>query len=62
MDADEADGALIIKHILGDDQQKVVSNLRKKTGLTTAQVNTTLNTIAPYLLSSLSNATTVATQ
>ena len=60
--ADEDDGAKIIGHILGDDQAKVVKNLAKETGLTTSQVNKTLSTIAPYLLSSLSNATTSATK
>lgn len=55
-EVDLDDGAKIIRHILGDDQTKVVKNLAKETGMSNDQVNTTLNTIAPYLLSSLSTA------
>ncbi|MBR0385859.1 MAG: DUF937 domain-containing protein [Erysipelotrichaceae bacterium] len=61
-EADEDDGSKIIAHILGNDQTKVVNNLSRETGLTTSQVNKTLSTIAPYLLSSLSTATTTATK
>ncbi len=58
--ADVTDGSKIIAHILGNDQSKVVSNLAQETGMTADQVNSTLSTIAPYLLSSLSNATNTA--
>ena len=56
--ADTDDGAKIIGHILGKDQNAVVSNLAQQSGATTAEVNSILNSIAPALLSSLSTATT----
>ena len=59
-DADEADGAKIIDHILGKDKNKVVNSLASETGLTSNQVSSTLSNIAPALLSGLSAATTSA--
>ena len=56
--ADTTDGNKIISHILGNDQNKVVDDLASQTGLNTTQVNNTLSTVAPALLSSLSAATT----
>ncbi|MBR4421738.1 MAG: DUF937 domain-containing protein [Erysipelotrichaceae bacterium] len=58
--ADEVDGAKIIAHILGQDQNTVLANLGKETGLTTAQVNSVLSNIAPALLNSLGTATNTA--
>ncbi|MBO7676286.1 MAG: DUF937 domain-containing protein [Erysipelotrichaceae bacterium] len=55
--ADETDGAKIIAHILGADQKNVVNTLAQQSGITTGQVNTVLNLIAPALLNSLSTAT-----
>jgi len=56
--ADDTDGAKIIGHILGQDQNAIVSNLANQTGLNSNQVNAVLNNIAPALLNSLSTATT----
>lgn len=55
--ADTVDGAKIIGHILGADQNTVVNNLAKESGATTNEVNSILNSIAPALLSSLSTVT-----
>ncbi len=55
--ADSDDGAKIIAHILGKDQNTIVNTLAHNCNLTTAQVNSVLNNIAPALLSSLSTAT-----
>ena len=56
--ADDTDGAKIIGHILGQDQNAIVSNLANQTGLDAKEVNAVLNNIAPALLNSLSTATT----
>ena len=58
--ADEDDGAKIIAHILGQDQNTVLSNLAHETGLTSSQVNSVLSNIAPALLNSLGTATNTA--
>lgn len=55
--ADAVDGAKIIGHILGQDQNTVINNLAKESGASAAEVNTILSNIAPALLSSLSTAT-----
>jgi len=55
--ADTTDGAKIIAHILGGDQNTVVSNLAKESGASAAEVNSLLNSIAPALLNSLGTAT-----
>ena len=60
--ADTNDGAAIINHILGKDKDDVVSGLASQTGATSTQVNNTLSTIAPALLSGLSAVTTSASQ
>ena len=52
--ADDTDGAKIIGHILGQDQNAIVSNLANQTGLNAKEVNAVLNNIAPALLNSLS--------
>lgn len=57
-DADVDDGAKIIAHILGKDQKDVVSALSQQANISTQQVNSVLNSIAPALLNSLSTATT----
>ena len=59
--ADTNDGAKIIAHILGQDQNAIVNNLAKESNLTTSEVNSVLNSIAPALLNSLSTATTATT-
>ena len=58
--ADEDDGAKIIAHILGQDQNTILSNLASQTGLSANQVNSVLSNIAPALLNSLGTATTTA--
>lgn len=58
--ADTDDGAKIIAHILGQDQNAIVSNLAKESNLSAKEVNSVLNSIAPALLNSLSTATTTA--
>ena len=56
--ADSTDGAKIIAHILGKNQNSVISSLAKETGLSSKEVNSVLNAIAPALLNSLNTATT----
>ncbi|MBR0137762.1 MAG: DUF937 domain-containing protein [Erysipelotrichaceae bacterium] len=55
--ADTDDGAKIIAHILGQDQNTIVNNLAKESNLSSSDVNAVLNSIAPALLNSLSAAT-----
>ena len=55
--ADTVDGAKIIAHILGGDQNTVINNLAKESGATTNEVASVLNSIAPALLNSLGTAT-----
>lgn len=59
-DADEEDGAKIVNHILGSDASSVISSLAGSSGLNSSQVQTTLNNIAPALMSGLSAATGAA--
>ena len=59
-DADDADGAAIMNHILGDNTASVTDGLAQQTGLSNDQISTTLNSIAPAILSELSAATTQA--
>ena len=61
-EVDEEDGAKIIGHILGNDQDKVVSSLSKETGLSAGDVSKGLGASAPALLTGLSAATTSARQ
>lgn len=56
--ADDTDGAKIIGHILGKDQNTIISSLAKESGASVNEVNSILNNIAPALLNSLSTATT----
>ena len=56
--ADTTDGAKIIAHILGGDQNTVIGNLAKESGATPKEVAAVLNSIAPALLNSLGTATT----
>ncbi len=60
--ADAKDGAAILNHIFGKDYPSVVSNLMQQTGMTQQQVTAALANAAPALMSSLSAATTSATQ
>ena len=55
-EVDENDGAKIIRHILGNDEEKVVRDLSEETGLKTEEVTRGLASIAPALLSGLSAA------
>ena len=59
-EVDEEDGAKIIGHILGNDQEKVVTTLAKETGLQSAEVTKGLGALAPALLTGLAAATTSA--
>ncbi len=59
-EADTDDGAKIIGHILGDEQESTVRSLANDSGLSTAQVSSVLSMIAPALLSGVSAATTSA--
>ena len=61
-DADEEDGGKIVRHILGDQSEKVVNALSKETQLNTDQVNRALSDIAPALMSGLSAATNSASK
>lgn len=52
--ADSADGAKILKHILGGDLGSVLGSLSKETGMEEAQVESALDNMAPALMSELS--------
>ena len=52
-EADEEDGGKIVKHILGDDDKKVVQSLSAETGMSTGEVTRGLSGMAPLLLSVL---------
>ncbi len=56
-DADVEDGQKIIGHILGDDQDQVVDELSRESGVDAGDVLNVLGTIAPYIMSGLSAAT-----
>ena len=56
-DADIEDGAAIMDHILGANTASVTSGLAEQTGLSEDQVSTTLDSIAPAILSGISAAT-----
>lgn len=56
-DADTEDGQKIIGHILGDDQDQVVEELSRESGVDAGDVLNVLGTIAPYIMSGLSAAT-----
>ena len=58
--ADAEDGAAILNHILGDNTASVTNGLAEQTGLSNEQVSSTLNNMAPAILSGLSAATTQA--
>ena len=58
--ADAEDGAKIIAHILGQDQNTVLNNLAGQTGLSTNDVNSVLSNIAPAILNSLGTVTNSA--
>ena len=58
--ADTADGAAILNHILGNNTETVTNGLAEQTGLSGGQVSTALNSITPAILSGLSAATTQA--
>ena len=61
-DADEEDGGKIVRHILGDDSEKVVKALSNETQMNTDQVTRALSDIAPALMSGLSAATNSASK
>ena len=52
-EADEEDGGKIVKHILGEDDAKVVQSLSAETGMSEGEVTRGLNGMAPLLLSVL---------
>ena len=56
-DADEEDGAKIVGHILGSDEDKIIASVAKESGVSEADVAKVLGTISPSILSSLSAAT-----
>lgn len=56
-EADETDGGKILGHIFGKDSGAAVQDLSKKTGLSDAEVNKALGSLAPSLLNVLGNAT-----
>lgn len=56
-DADTEDGQKILGHILGDDQNQVVDELSRESGVDAGDVMNVLGTIAPYIMSGLSAAT-----
>ena len=53
--ADTDDGEKILKHILGDDQNKTTKALSKKSGLSNKQVTGILAALAPLLLTLIGN-------
>ena len=55
-EADEADGAKILQHILGGNSSSVMNGLSRQSGLSNDQVGSALGALAPVLLSSLSAA------
>ncbi len=55
-EADQTDGGKILGHILGNDKNSAVQDLAKKTGLSGAEVNTALGSLAPALLNILGSA------
>ena len=55
-DADEADGAKIIHHIIGKKENAVTQDLSAQTGLGTDQIHQVLSILAPGLMSGVSNA------
>ena len=61
-EADEEDGAKIVKHILGENSEQVVKALAADTDMNAEQVNRSLASLAPALLSGLSAATSSAQQ
>ena len=60
--ADQADGAKIISHILGGNEESTVKEIASKANVSTADVTSVLSSMAPALLSSLSAATTATNQ
>ena len=60
--ADPSDGQAIIGHILGGNTQNAVNQLSLQSGMSGDQVSSTLNYLAPALLSGLSAASSSASQ
>ena len=56
--ADTVDGAKIIGHILGNNADTQIQTMAAQSGLTTKQVSSVLNNIAPSLLSTVAAAAT----
>ena len=54
---DVEDGQKILGHIFGNDQNQVVDDLSKESGVDAGDVMNVLGTIAPYVMSGLSAAT-----
>ena len=55
--ADTEDGQKILGHIFGNDEDQVVDQLAKESGVDAGDVMNVLGTIAPYVMSGLSAAT-----
>ena len=55
--ADTEDGQKILGHIFGNDEDQVVNQLAKESGVDAGDVMNVLGTIAPYVMSGLSAAT-----
>lgn len=47
---DTSDGAKIVQHVLGEDNDQVQRNLAKKTGMDTSQVSNILTMLAPLVM------------
>ena len=47
---DTSDGAKIVQHVLGEDNDQVQRNLAKKTGMDTSQVSSILTMLAPLVM------------
>ena len=60
--ADTNDGAAIIGHILGSEQNADISQIAQQANISEEQVSSILSSIAPAMMSSLSAANTANTQ
>ena len=59
-EADNEDGAKIVRHIFGDESDANIDDLARQSGLSSMQVSSVLSEIAPALMSSLSAANSSA--
>ena len=61
-EVDEEDGTKIVRHILGENSDKVVRALSQETGMKDEEVTRSLGAMAPALMSALSAAATNASK